>query len=81
MTATVRTPEYWREHYQIDQMPIGGTVAVSSGELVRVRRSEYCLHHAETKNRARWGTAKEIAEDVAHLEAFGVLPAPNGKPW
>ena len=77
-----RTPAYWREHLQIDAMPIGGKpLKVRNGRLARVRHNEYCLHHDYERSRARWGTAAEIAEDLAHLEAFGRLPKANGGIW
>ena len=76
-----RSPQYWREHYQLDRLPIGGTVDVRGGYVVRVRPQEYCLHSVQIRHRARWGTAEQIAEDVAYIEAWGVLPPPNGVEW
>lgn len=76
-----RSPAYWREHYQLDVMELGGRVPVRAGHVVRVRPREYCLHHETTRSRARWGTAEQIAEDIAYMEQYGTLPPANGSPW
>ena len=69
-----RSPNYWQEHYQLDNMPFNIAKDVINGYVVRVRPREYCLHHVQLKERARWGTVQEIAEDIAYLARTGVLP-------
>lgn len=76
-----RSPAYWREHYQLDALAIGAKVDVHAGYVVRVRPREYCLHHIQQHERARWGTAEQIAEDIAYLEQWGVLPKAQGGMW
>lgn len=75
------TPAYWREHYQLDTLKLGERVEVPHGTVVRVKPREYCLHPAKGGERARWGTAKEIAEDIAYLAETGVLPPAQGGRW
>lgn len=76
-----RTPGYWREHYQLDTMALGARVEVLHGQVTRVRPREYCLHHEHGGERARWGTAEEIAQDIAYLAETGVLPPAQGGRW
>ena len=81
----VRTPQYWREHYQLDTMAINARVDVNAGFVVRVRPHEYVLHPGTPLSRrgprSRWGTSAEIAEDIAYMEAYGAMPPANGGPW
>jgi hypothetical protein len=84
VTDTVRidrSPDYWREHFQLDALALGANVSVLFGYVVRVKPREYCLHHEQGGERCRWGTAAEIAEDIAHLAQTGVLPKANGGRW
>ncbi len=76
-----KSAQYWREHYELDSLPYDRPVDVANGYVVRVRKAEYCLHAHANKDRARWGTAAEIAEDIAHIETHGVLPKANGGRW
>lgn len=78
---TTHTAAYWREHYDLDHMTVGTRQSVINGMVTRVRPHEYCLHWNQPSARARWGTAAEIAEDIAYLATYGVLPPANGGPW
>ncbi len=51
------------------------------GYVIRKARNDYVLFaHANTE-RARWGTAKEIATDIAYLVENGNLPPASGPRW
>jgi hypothetical protein len=76
-----RTSEYWREHFQLDHMDIGSRLDVPFGQVARVKRTEFCLHHVNGGERARWGTSEEISQDIAHLAKTGVLPKAQGGRW
>lgn len=75
-----RTPQYWREHYQMRKMKYGQVIAVRNGELVRVDARTWALHQTGVRSRCRFGRCDQISEDVAHIEEFGVLPKPSGRP-
>lgn len=77
------TPEYWREHYRLDRLKIGEKVDVRGGYVKRVtgQHDSYVLHAFDNRQRSRWGTIKQISQDVSYIEAWGVLPPPNSKPW
>jgi hypothetical protein len=75
------SPAYWREHYGLDSMPVGSKIDVIDGYVARVRPREYCLHHIQPQERARWGTSQEISEDIAYLALWGVLPKAAGGRW
>ncbi len=77
------TPAYWREHYRLDRLAVGEKVDVNGGYVKRVttQRDSYVLHALDNRQRSRWGTVEQIAEDVAYIEQWGVLPPANGKPW
>lgn len=83
----MKSPAYWREHYQIDTMPLtdgdgSNAVRVNNGHIVRVRRHDYCLRADSITTRARWGTAEQIAEDIAYLDQWATLPqAKNRGGW
>src|SRR5947207_9097514 len=75
------TAAYWREHFNLDHLPYDTATPVPFGHVVRVRSREYCLHWHQPSERARWGTAAEIAEDIAYLARTGVLPPALGTRW
>lgn len=86
MDIEIRPAAYWREHYRLDKMPLtdgagSNAVTVRGGDVVRVRHDSYCLRHAKTTQRARWGTAEQIANDIAYQEAYDALHPASGKPW
>ena len=78
-----RSPQYWREHYQLDKLKPGDKVDVRAGYVKKVtgQRDSYVLHAIDNRQRSRWGTVEQISEDLAYVEEWGVLPPPNGKPW
>ncbi len=66
---------------RIASLSVGETLELTGGRVVRVKRSEYCLHADNNKERARWGTQSEIEGDVATFLATGFLPKANGGRW
>jgi hypothetical protein len=76
-----QSPQYWREHYQIRRMKYGQSVPVRNGRLVRVDARTWALYQDGVRSRCRFGRCDQIAEDVAHIEEYGTLPPPSGRPW
>lgn len=64
-------------HSRIARLRVGDKVRVAAGEVVRVRRHEYCLNaDYNVRVRNRWGTLPEILADVDYFLATGLLPQP-----
>lgn len=59
-------------------MDIRVPVAVGSHfTVMRYSARDWILRDSRVTERARWGSAKEIAEDICHALAFDCLPAPS----
>lgn len=50
-------------------------------QLSRLRRSVYHLRDLEISARSRFGTFREIQQDVEYVLANGVLPPAGPKTW
>jgi hypothetical protein len=59
---------------EIKSMRVGQKNELSHGYIIRKTRNSYCLIDYSNKFRSRWGTYKQISEDVSYFLTYGSLP-------
>jgi len=65
------------------KMKVGQSQALAAPHfsVTRHSRTSWVLFDSRNRERARWGTAVQIAEDIRHVDQHGTLPPPSGARW
>lgn len=67
---------------RLRKMRVGSSFKIEPTFTVkRIRANDWFLNDSRVTERARFGTAKQMAEDVEHVQQYGTLPPPSGPRW